>query len=164
MANKPMTQKRTASFASDRRTPVVSRYKVDLAVQQACCEANYARLLKLMPAFTAADHWQYDVQAGEQRWQIRLRVTERARYTTMVEVTQHNGLQQWGSSPTLQVRLYHDASMAEVTAWQGHQRLRPRYDYPNRNMYQRDEKAQFDRFLEDWLSFSLAHGQSCSVV
>lgn len=147
-----------------RHTPTGNRYKVDLATQQACCEANYARLLKLMPAFAERDQWQYDVQAGATFWKIRLRVTERAPYTTMLEVIQHNGLQQWGSSPSLQVRLYHDACMAEVTAWQGHQRLRPRYEYPNQQMYQRDEKAQFDRFLEDWLSYSLAYGQSCQVV
>lgn len=147
-----------------RHTPAATRYKVDLATQQACCEANYARLLKLMPAFAERDQWQYDVQAGATFWKIRLRVTERAPYTTMLEVIQHNGLQQWGSSPSLQVRLYHDACMAEVTAWQGHQRLRPRYEYPNQQMYQRDEKAQFDRFLEDWLSYSLAYGQSCQVV
>ncbi|GAB3105243.1 DUF1249 domain-containing protein [Aestuariicella hydrocarbonica] len=140
------------------------RYIVDLSGQQACCEANYARLLKLMPTFDQRDQWHYDVQAGEQFWSIRLAVTERARYTTMLEVTQQNGLQEWGSSPRLQVRLYHDARMAEVVAWQEHRRVRPRYEYPNRNMYQRDEKAQFNRFLEDWLSHSLAHGQSCQTV
>lgn len=140
------------------------RYKVDLAGQMACCEANYARLLKLMPTFDQHDQWHYDVQAGETSWNICLRVTERARYTTMLEVTQRNGLQHWGSSPQLQVRLYHDARMAEVVAWQEHRRVRPKYDYPNQKMYQRDEKAQFNRFLEDWLSHSLAHGKSCQVV
>lgn len=173
MANKPKvnqgwpnqsTAKRAAALATERHTPAAGRYRVDLATQMACCEANYARLLKLMPALNEQEQWNYDVQAGAKSWQIRLRVIERARYTTMLEITQHNGLQQWGSSPSLQVRLYHDASMAEVVAWQGHHRLRPRYDYPNQKMYQRDEKAQFNRFLEEWLSYSLAHGQSCHMV
>ncbi len=150
------------------RAPKNRRYTVDLAAQMACCEANYARLLKLMPTFDARDHWHYDVQAGDDRWTMRLRVTERARYTTMLEITQNvssdNSIKAWSTPPRLQVRLYHDARMAEVVAWQNHRRVRPRYDYPNRNMYHRDEKAQFNRFLEDWLSHSLAHGQSCQTV
>lgn len=135
------------------------RYKVDLAEQLSHCEANYARLLKLMPTFDDCERWDYDVQAGAKVWQIHLKITERARYTTMLEVTQNDGLHDWGSSPKLQVRLYHDAKMAEVIAWEEHQRVKPRYDYPNQNMYQRDEKAQFNRFLSDLLSHSLANGR-----
>ncbi len=140
------------------------KYRVNLSEQMAHCEANYARLLKLMPTFDECEHWHYDVQAGSQTWQIHLRVTERAPYTTTLEVCQQDTLHHWGSSPTLQVRLYHDARMAEVVSCQGHRRVLPRYDYPNRQMYQQDEKAQFNRFLSDWLSHSLAHGQSRSRV
>lgn len=152
------------------RTEVVDRavgsrrYKVNLADQMACCEANYARLLKLMPTFDDCDHWSYGVQAGGQVWKISLRVVERARYTTMLEVTQDDSPEDWGRSPKLQVRLYHDVRMAEVTAWHEHRRVKAKYDYPNQKMYHRDEKAQFNQFLGDWLTHSLSHGQSCTIV
>jgi len=136
------------------------RYKVDLAEQMSHCEANYARLLKLMPTFDECEQWHYDVQAGALVWQIHLKITERARYTTMLEVSQNDGLHAWGSSPKLQVRLYHDVKMAEVVAWREHRRIQPKYDYPNQKMYQKDEKAQFNRFLSDWLIHSLANGQT----
>ncbi len=151
----------TAGRVSGR---VASRYKVNLGEQIACCEANYARLLKLMPEFEGLDEWQYAVQSGAKAWRIRLRVTERAPYTTMLEVYQEDELKHWGGSPKLQIRLYHDAQLAEVIAWHQHRRLRPRYDYPNCKMYQQDEKAQMNRFLRDWLIHSQANGQVREAV
>jgi len=50
--------------------------------------------------------------------------------------------------------------MAEVCAAQQISRLQPRYDYPNKNMHQRDEKEQVNLFLADWLKFCLRHGTS----
>lgn len=141
-----------------------SRYRVDLGAQMACCEANYVRLLKLMPNLEARDDWQFQVQSGGRCWDIHIRVSERARYTTMLEIAQEDGLQHWGSLPVLQVRLYHDAQMAEVVAWQHHRQWKPRYDYPNRSMYQQDEKAQLNRFLSDWLIHSQANGQVRAAV
>lgn len=140
------------------------RYKVDLAGQMACCEANYVRLLKLMPDYEQTNVWQYQVQSAGKIWQIRLNISERARYTTMLEIFQEDGFRHWGGSPTLQVRLYHDVQMAEVIAWRHHRRLKPKYDYPNANMYQKDEKAQFNRFLSDWLIHNQANGYSKETV
>ncbi|MGH1486230.1 MAG: DUF1249 domain-containing protein [Cellvibrionaceae bacterium] len=60
---------------------------------------------------------------------------------------------------SLDVRLYHDAAVAEVIAWQGHRRFQVRHEYPNRNMYQRDEKAQLNTFLGELLEFCLAQGR-----
>ncbi|MGH1372392.1 MAG: DUF1249 domain-containing protein [Cellvibrionaceae bacterium] len=153
----PNPPSQTTLPVGPRRGP--RRYTVDLAEQMSHCEANYARLLKLMPAFEESEQWHYDVQAGAKVWQIHFQITERARYTTMLDVVQNNGLNDWGSSPKLQVRLYHDAKMAEVVAWKEHRQIKPKYDYPNKNLYQKDEKAQFNRFLSDWLSYSLAHGR-----
>jgi uncharacterized protein YqiB (DUF1249 family) len=38
--------------------------------------------------------------------------------------------------------------------------VKPRYQYPNASMYQRDEKAQQNRYLGEWLSLCLSHGHS----
>ncbi|EMP84373.1 hypothetical protein VC116063_002770 [Vibrio cholerae O1 str. 116063] len=42
--------------------------------------------------------------------------------------------------------------------------MQARYDYPNENMVQPDEKAQLNRFLGDWLTFCLKHGISRSPI
>lgn len=138
-----------------------TRYKVDLPAQQAECEANYVRLRKLMPG--SGDSWR--LALGEERGEreIRIQVEERARYTTTVKVAQVAGslpTSDWLRLPRLTVRLYHDARMAEVLAWEGHRRIKPRYEYPNSAMYHSDEKFQFNRFLSEWLSLCLSQGRS----
>jgi len=143
------------------------RYRVDLAGHIACCEGNYARLLKLLPNLPEGGSWSFDLEISpEHRWKTDVQVVDRARYTTTVEIDQQerflsSGTRAWGSKQLLlQVRLYHDAHMAEVLAWSRHKRLAARYDYPNSKMYLADEKAQCNQFLSEWLDNSLQHGLS----
>ncbi|EGK18313.1 hypothetical protein SFVA6_3999 [Shigella flexneri VA-6] len=62
------------------------------------------------------------------------------------------------SLPSMTVRLYHDAMVAEVCSSQQIFRFKARYDYPNKKLHQRDEKHQINQFLADWLRYCLAHG------
>ncbi len=137
------------------------RYKVDLPLQMAECEANYARLTKLT-APVEADEIRFMVTRANQQWLHLLRVTERSPYTTTLELSRTSVGQssQWLSMPKLTLRMYHDAKLAEVLAWEGHKRLRPRYDYPNQSMYQSDEKYQLNRFLGEWLNLCLEQGHA----
>lgn len=143
------------------------RYRVDLSGHIACCEGNYARLMKLLPNLPEGEHWSFDLEISPQhRWETDVRIVDRARYTTTVEIDQqehflNTGARTWGNKQLLlQVRLYHDAHMAEVLAWSRHKRLAARYDYPNSKMYLADEKAQCNQFLSEWLDNSLQHGLS----
>jgi uncharacterized protein len=140
------------------------RYKVDLSSQMAECEANYLRITKLMMNMEQ-DHYRFLVVRGHVQWLHLLRVVERSRYTTTIEMmrTSVHTSSDWLSIPKLTLRVYHDAALAEVLAWEGHKRLRPRYDYPNRSMYQHDEKYQLNRFLGEWLDVCLNHGQSVDI-
>ena len=61
--------------------------------------------------------------------------------------------------PRMSIRLYHDARMAEVISSQDIFQVKPRYDYPNKNMHQQDEKQQINQFLNEWLHLCLEHGQ-----
>ncbi len=130
------------------------RYRVDLAADQATCAANYARLLRLLPA--GDDSAAFGVGAGVE---LHLRVIERSRYTDTLTLHQH-GLGLASMAPALTVRLYHDAQLAEVTGFANRRRVLPLYDYPNPAMHQPDEKAQWNRFLGEWLSHCLQHGHS----
>lgn len=139
------------------------RYRVNLPLQMAECEANYARLKKLLA--NVLDERQFAVSRGAQVWLHKILIVERSPYTTTLQLTQKadQAAGTWLQMPCLTVRMYHDAGLAEVLAWEGHKRLRPRYDYPNQSMYQCDEKLQINQFLGEWLSLCLCqgHGVEC---
>ena len=137
------------------------RYKVDLPAQMAECEANYVRLSKLL-AQLQGDELRLLTHRGEQQWLHMLRVTERSPYTITLQLSQVAlaAKPSWLAMPKLTLRLYKDAKLVEVLAWEGHKRLRPRYDYPNQAMYQCDEKHQLNQFLGEWLNLCLAEGHS----
>lgn len=134
------------------------RYKVDLPLQMAECEANYARLTKLITDISHSE-FRFMVARGDHQWLHQLRILERSPYTTTLELSRRSlsGSSEWLAMPTLTLRMYHDAKLAEVLAWEGHKRLRPRYEYPNQSMYQSDEKYQLNRFLSEWLTLCLEH-------
>ena len=131
-------------------------YKVDLADLHAVCEANYARILRLFPDYEQVNSRQFAV--GDAR--VSIEVTERARYTTIFSINQHHGELRWLGQLRAELRVYHDARMAEVGAFQSRRRIASRYHYPNRDMFQQDEKAQQNRFLAEWLEHCLHSGHS----
>lgn len=130
------------------------RYRVDLAAGQAECAANYARLVRLLPGFDADRH----VFGVGPYSQMRIEITERSPYTTTLDISQSTH-PLTALAPCLTVRVYHDARLAEVVAFANRRRIRPVYEYPNPAMYQPDEKAQWNRFLSEWLSHCLHHGR-----
>ncbi len=79
-------------------------------------------------------------------------------YTTLVTIEQTAPAISYWSLPSMTVRLYHDAMVAEVCSSQQIFRFKARYDYPNKKLHQRDEKHQINQFLADWLRYCLAHG------
>jgi uncharacterized protein YqiB (DUF1249 family) len=140
-------------------------YKVDLPLQMAECEANYYRLLKLVGNLEQ-DEYRFVINRGRSESLQLLRIIERSPYTTTIQLRQIAvvPITQWLQMPRLTVRMYHDAQLAEVLAWEGHKRLRPRYDYPNQGMYQSDEKLQINQFLGECLTVCLAQGRVLDEV
>ena len=59
------------------------------------------------------------------------------------------------SQQTLNVRIYHDACVAEVMGYQKHRHFTSRYDYPNPDMFHKNEKQQLNKFLGEWLDHCL---------
>ncbi len=148
-----------------------STYKVDLPAMMAVCDANYWRLLKLIPALrqnrTLHDSFDFVIPApqGTDNYCLTLKIVECCPYTTVLELTETDSRvssqeQHWGLLPQLKIRVYHDAQMAEVIAFQQQQYFLGRYDYPNNKMYQQDEKAQLNVLLAEWLTHCLQHGHS----
>lgn len=146
------------------------RYVPDLPRHLSQCEWNYRRLLQLLPELHSNDQRIFMVSWGEQVSRIELRITERSKYTTTLSATHDAVIQHalgenspWSSGCAMVIRLYHDASMAEVLSSQ-QRHFAACYDYPNPAMHQRDEKAQLNRFLGDWLSHCLLFGQVAEQV
>lgn len=151
---------------------VKTAYRVDLAGQLAQCEANYWRLLQLLPDRNRREQWLLGLtgqpaNAQSPSWHTRINVIERSRYTTTLRLERADSQplpSDWLRAPCLTLRLYEDARLAEVLAWERHRHLQPRYDYPNSAMYQRDEKAQMNRFLGEWLALCLEQGRVLEPV
>lgn len=140
------------------------RYRIDLSHLQAICEANYLRLLRLMPAMAVQDELRIVVDADDgQHQMLVMRVLERCRYTTTLQV-RHERRHEWLAPPSMEIRLYHDANMAEVVAAYNRRRFRGVYPYPNEQMLQPDEKYQLNSFLGEWLGYCQQYGQSAQPI
>ncbi|SDM61672.1 hypothetical protein SAMN05660875_106249 [Stutzerimonas balearica DSM 6083] len=141
------------------------RYRVDLRELQAACEANYLRLTRLLPEMREVGATrrialsQGDLALGV----LTLEVLESCPYTSTVQVSQAQCLS-WLPVPKMEVRVYHDARMAEVVRAENARRLRSIYAYPNAQMHQPDEKSQLNLFLGEWLSHCLACGHELAPV
>lgn len=157
------------------------RYNIDLPRHMAECDANYIRLLKLVPELESAGRarpgresqggpvrdwqalsWRFAVTppGGGQEFEVSIRVIEAFRYTTTLEVEALTGFNRWSGTPRMDVRVYHDAATAEAVAYQGHRGFEARYATPNGHMYHQDEKKQINEFLGEWLRLCLSAGRS----
>jgi|TARA_B110000503_G_scaffold36776_2_gene60188 uncharacterized protein len=154
------------------------RYVPDLVSDMAECDANYIRLLRLFPHMAEQDALSFGVQGAtqvtslgaiqgitEDGARVVMQISERCPYTTMlsVQVTSEDD-QPWVKWPVLEVRIYHDIKSAEVTGFERHRNFRYRYQTPNPDMFQPDEKSQINRFFGELLSFCIEHGHSLEPV
>ena len=136
---------------------------MDLATHLAECEANYARLMRLMPDIQGCDGRSFRLSLGGGEPRVRFEVASRHRYTTVIRVTQDAPLGWPGFAPgrdglRFAIRIYHDARCAEVIECQHQRGFKAVYDYPNPRMRHRDEKAQVNQFFGEFLAACLAHG------
>ena len=178
-----------------------SKYSIDLQNHMAVCDANYIRLLKLLPQleayrdrilenssrsgnnFDTADKYKEssgddiykplgeikrefcisDATATGEAVTVELTILETFKYTHTLQMIQKPALIKWIKSPIMIVRVYHDASTAEVISSQGHKNFQSRYPLLNPKMYHSDEKKQVNLFLGDWLSLCLSEGRSSKL-
>ncbi len=133
----------------------------------------------------ANNQWRYSISGFNKNnagYSLELSITTReiAKYTTMLDVcvspvrslfpqvsankpvTMSNNatdLLSLLSSYTLNVRLYHDAQLAEVVSSKGCLQFKARHQYPNQDMHQCDEKSQLNQFLGELIVFCLVQGR-----
>ena len=126
------------------------RYQFDLAALQRLAAVNYAALEGLVQGLS--EQRPRVIKIGN-HLRFAIALVDDAPYTTEIRIQQQALQQQLpGLRETqLDVRLYHDAQLAEVVRSQGVGRFQSRYPQPNPQMHHSDEKRQVNQFLHDWL-------------
>jgi len=138
------------------------RYVPDVTGMMAECESNYARLLKLLPE-KSSRKLAVTYLSGPSVT-VLFEVLENFRYTSSVRISQCAASCDWLHLPSMAVRLYHDAKMAEVVDAEHMRQLRGIYAYPNEQMHHADEKVQRNLYLGEWLRYCLQHGHVVEEV
>jgi len=115
-------------------------------------EDNYRKLVIMLPDLEHVEH--VTLSSESHILTVSVDVVERTKYTVLLELSSHyDGNMACVLQPVMQVRVYHDAQVAEVLSVQGNRRIRPHYEYPNKLMYLPDEKQQGNKMLFEMLSF-----------
>lgn len=140
----------------------LTRYTVDLQHLQTVCAFNYAQFRRLLPSLERGSYRFIWAQNEASQAVLAVKVLAQSVYTDTVRVTQILPLgvnqQRWGASIEMELRLYHDAAMAEVLSFQSSRRIYAKNRYPNPAMHARDEKTQINEFLGECLSQCLQEG------
>jgi len=120
-------------------------------------EANFRKLARVVPALLELETAVTVHNANGM--QLSLRILETSKYTKTFSLhLQHSVEQPWLPSLHMKIRNYYDANVSEVLAFQHKHRLSARYNYPNCDMFQRNEKWQINQFLGEWLDHCLRTG------
>ncbi|NVJ66437.1 MAG: DUF1249 domain-containing protein [Gammaproteobacteria bacterium] len=134
------------------------KYNPDLRSFMALCATNYAKLIKLLPDIERIEELGPVVQFQVKKQpDLEVQLLQVSRYTQTLSLKQADVKQHLNRE--FCVRIYHDAKLVEVLSGVHDPMLPPVYKIPNQAMKQVDEKAQINRFLGEWLSFCLEHGQ-----
>jgi len=120
------------------------------------CERNYARLRHLLPDDAVVGHAVCIRVSALDLYQLKLQ--DSAPFTTTIRIEHINDAVPQLLRAQFEVRLYHDARLAEVTACHKVRRFKAVYDYPNLEMLQPDEKRQINLLLRDWLALCQRQG------
>lgn len=112
-------------------------------------EQNYLLLRKLMPQMQPGTHMLAHGGAGHA---LQAEVVQSGPYTTELMFTTAFQVDGKILPPLqLQVRIYHDARLAEVVGYQGCRYIPPAYAVPLGGCFQRDERRQLNRLLHEIL-------------
>lgn len=113
-------------------------------------ESNYYLLLELIPELLVNGNYRYYYYGNKSK--LTVDVLETAAYTQ--ELRLHHllhAMPEFLPRLSLDVRVYHDARLAEVHTVHGIGKLIPKFDYPNDKMLHKDEKHQANLLLHEWI-------------
>ncbi len=117
-------------------------------------EANFRKLARVIPVLLELEI--ATIVKNTNGMQLSLHILETSKYTKTFSLhLQHSAEQTWLPGLHMKIRNYYDAGVSEVLAFQHKHRLNARYNYPNCDMFHRNEKWQINQFLGEWLDHCL---------
>jgi len=144
------------------------KYHPRISALMNLCEVNYMLMLRILAdkenegeqrCFFISDFLSYTVSIKEvTRYTSLLTISQDINKSFMTDSSNEQLLANL-LQPRMEIRLYHDARVAEVISSQDIHHVKPRNDYPNVLMHLPDEKQQINSFLKEWLQLCYDLGQ-----
>ena len=121
-------------------------------------ERNYQRIIKFFPIQDSKNNINYLIPEGEFNSEINLSCKKLSSHTSVIEIKKNESISLLPDTE-IEIYIYHDAKMAEVRKFNGKKQFWLRNKYPNKNMLSKDEKFQWNYFLEEFL----VHTKNCGL-
>ena len=122
-------------------------------------ERNYLKLVHLFPIADREKSMVYLMPEGVLNKEIKISCKRLSSHTSVIEIYKSKSLSLLQNTE-IEIYIYHDAKMAEVRKFNGKRQFWLRNKYPNKNMLSKDEKFQWNFFLEEFLTHTKTHGLS----
>ena len=122
-------------------------------------ERNYQKLVKFFPINRPQTEIDYLIPEGEKNSEIKIACKNISSHTSVITISKTKSFSLLQDT-NIEIYLYHDAKMAEVRKFNGKKQFWLRNRYPNKNMLSRDEKFQWNFFLEEFLTHTKNYGLS----
>ena len=122
-------------------------------------ERNYLKLVHLFPIADHENSMVYLIPEGVLSKEIRISCKKLSSHTSVIKICKSKSLSLLQNTE-IEIYIYHDAKMAEVRKFNGKKQFWLRNKYPNKNMLSKDEKFQWNFFLEEFLTHTKTHGLS----
>ena len=122
-------------------------------------ERNYLKLVHFFPIGDHESSIVYLMPEGLLNKEIRISCKKLSSHTSVIEIYKSKSLSLLENTE-IEIYIYHDARMAEVRKFNGKKQFWLRNKYPNKNMLSKDEKFQWNFFLEEFLTHTKTHGLS----
>ena len=122
-------------------------------------ERNYLKLVHLFPVADHESSMVYLIPEGVLNKEIKISRKRLSIHTSVMEIYKSKSLSLLQNTE-IEIYIYHDARMAEVRKFNGKRQFWLRNKYPNKNMLSKDEKFQWNFFLEEFLTHTKTHGLS----
>ena len=122
-------------------------------------ERNYLKLVHLFPIADHKKNMVYLIPEGVLNKEIKISCKRLSSHTSVIEIYKSKSLSLLQNTE-IEIYIYHDAKMAEVRKFNGKRQFWLRNKYPNKNMLSKDEKFQWNFFLEEFLTHTKTYGLS----
>ena len=122
-------------------------------------ERNYQKLVSFFPLNKTENQIHYLIPEGPLNYEIRITCKKLSKHTSIIDIKKSKSFSLMQDT-RIEIFIYHDAKMAEVRKFNDKKQFWLRNQYPNKNMLSRDEKFQWNYFLEEFLTHTKKHGLS----